>query len=348
MNFNKEITIQGKVIAKQSPVFVIAEAGVNHGGDMVVAKQLIDLACEAGADAVKFQTFRAEHLILKNVQKAPYQKLTTGVCESQMDMLKRLEVTKDQNKKLRDYCNERDIIFLSTPFDEVSLEELDELDMPAYKIASTDLTNLPFLSKIAQKGKPIFLSSGMSYLSEVQMALETIYNYNRDVVLLQCTANYPIKDSEANLKVLETFRRKFDILLGYSDHTVSIGAAPFAVPMGAKVIEKHFTLDKAAEGPDHSASLSPDEFKKFVALIRKVEIFMGCDIKKPTLSEVETRASLQKCLVARRKICKGEAFTVENISAKRTGGKGLSPIYFREIEGLISSEDFDVDEIIRS
>jgi len=325
---------------------VIAEAGVNHGGDIDIAKKLIDLASEAKVDAVKFQTFRAEYLILDSVKKAPYQQKTTKATESQIDMLKELEITKEENLELKRYCEEKNIIFLTTPFDEKSLDELDELDLPAYKIASTDTTNLPFLKKIAQKGKPIFLSTGMTYLSEVEMALEAIYEINKNVVLLQCTANYPIRDDEANLAVIDTFKRCFDILVGYSDHTIGVGAAAFAIPMGAKVVEKHFTLDKSFEGPDHRASLSPNELKEFVKMVRKVDVFMGNNIKKPNLSEIETRASLQKCLVANCEIKMGEIFTEDNIVGKRTGGKGISPIYYKDLVGTKATKNYVTDEII--
>jgi N-acetylneuraminate synthase len=346
MRFNKKINIQGKEISSSSATFIIAEAGVNHGGNMDVAKKLIDLASEAGADAVKFQTFRTEHLILSSVEKAPYQQKTTEATETQMDMLKKLEVTREQNLVLKKYAEEKNIIFLTTPFDECSLDEIDELDLSAYKIASTDTTNLPFLKKVAQKGKPIFLSTGMSYLAEVQMALETIYEYNQDVVLLQCTANYPIKDSEANLAVIETFKENFDVLIGYSDHTIGLGAAAFAIPMGAKVVEKHFTLDKSCEGPDHRASLSPSELKEFIKLVKQVDLFMGSNIKRPNLSEIKTRASLQKCLVANKNIQIGEQFNEENIIGKRTGGIGISPIYYKDIIGIQATRNYQKDEII--
>lgn len=344
--FSKEIAIANKVISSDSPTFVIAEAGVNHGGDMNVALRLIDLAVEAGADAVKFQTFRADSLILKDIQKAPYQLKTTDERETQYGMLKRLEVSHQQNHQLKAYCEKKSIIFLTTPFDEDSLEELDELDLPAYKVASTDTTNIPFLEKIAKKNKPIFLSTGMSFLSEIEIALNAIGRFNKDVVLLHCTANYPIEDNEANLNVINTFREKFDVLLGYSDHTVGVGAAPFAIPMGAKVVEKHFTWDKTLEGPDHLASLSPEELHQFVALVRKVDRYMGSRIKMPTLSETRTRATLQKCLVARTPIEKGELLSLENMVAKRTGGQGISPLYISDIVGTKAQKSFRVDEII--
>ena len=346
MQFNKEIYIEDKLISSISPTFVIAEAGVNHGGDMEIAKQLIDLAVRAKADAVKFQTFKAEHLILRNIQKAPYQKNTTDANESQYDMLKRLEVSREHNLELRQYCLNKGIVFLTTPFDEESLEELDELDLPAYKIASTDTTNLPFLERVAKKDRPVFLSTGMSYLSEVRLALETIYKYNKDVVLLQCTANYPIQDNEVNLAVINTYRENFDILLGYSDHSVGVGAAPFAIPMGAKVVEKHFTLSKSDEGPDHAASLSPDELIDFVKTVRRVDEYIGSNVKEPSPSEINTRRSLQKCMVANRSIQKGELFSEDNLIAKRTGGIGISPINYKNIIGVKSHKAYKKNEVI--
>jgi sialic acid synthase SpsE len=283
---------------------------------------------------------------LDNIQKAPYQKKTTEASESQMDMLKNLEVSREQNIELKKYCIKRKIIFLTTPFDEISLDEIDELDLPAYKIASTDTTNIPFLKKVAKKGKAIFLSTGMSYLSEVKLALETIYEYNKNVVLLQCTANYPIQDDEVNLAVIDTYRDNFDVILGYSDHSVGVGAAPFAIPMGVKVVEKHFTLDKSAKGPDHAASLSPKELIDFVKTIRRVDSYMGSNIKEPSQSEQSTRKSLQKCIVAKQKIKKGEKISEDNIVAKRTGGVGTSPIFYNDLIGTKAIKDFMKNEII--
>jgi N,N'-diacetyllegionaminate synthase len=346
MLFNKKIIIENRVVSKDSPSFIIAEAGVNHGGDIEVAKKLIDLAVVAQADAVKFQTFKADSLILKEIKKAPYQRKTTSVIETQYEMLKRLEVSKNENIELSNYCLSKGIIFLTTPFDEESLNELDDLELPAYKVASTDLTNLPFLIKIAQKGKPIILSTGMSYLSEVKIALDSIYEFNRDVILLQCTANYPIKDSEANLAVLDTYKRNFDILLGYSDHSVGVGAAPFSIPMGAKILEKHFTLDKSMEGPDHSASMNPEELIDFVKTVRKVDEYMGNPIKEPSDSEISTRKSLQKCLVARTDILKGDFFAEKNITAKRTGGIGISPIYTQRMFLKKAKKNYKKNQII--
>ena len=348
MKFNKRISIDGKNIFSGSRTFIIAEAGVNHGGNMNIAKKLIDLAADAGADAVKFQTFKAEHLILNGIKKAPYQQDTTDKSETQFEMLKNLEVTKEQNLKLKDYCIKKGIVFLTTPFDEVSLDELDELDLSAYKVASTDTTNLPFLRKIAKKNKPIILSTGMSYLSEVELALKTIYEFNKDVVLLQCTANYPIQDNEVNLAVINTYRDNFDILLGYSDHSTGVGAAPFAIPMGAKVVEKHFTINKDDEGPDHAASLSPSELIDFINTVRRVDEFMGSSVKEPTLSELGTRKSLQKCLVAKEDIKLGDFYSDENLVAKRTGGVGISPIKFDSLVGVKSPKNYKKNDVIDS
>lgn len=346
MQFNKEILIGKIKISISSKTFIIAEAGVNHGGDISVAKKLINLAVEAGADAVKFQTFKAEQLVLKNVPKALYQQKTTDAEESQFEMLKKLEVTKEQNLELKRYCFEKGVMFLTTPFGESSLNELDDLDLVAYKVASTDITNLPFLKKVAMKKKPIFLSTGMSYLSEIEIALKEIYPINKDVILLQCCANYPIKDEEANLNVINTYKKRFDIMVGYSDHSSGIGAAPYAVAMGAKVIEKHFTLDKAFKGPDHRASLSPAELVLFVNEIRKVEKYLGSGIKLPTISELETRRALLKHLVTTKAIRKGEKFTIDNVGSKRTGGMGVSPIYYKNIIGWEADKDYKADEII--
>jgi len=261
-------------------------------------------------------------------------------------MLKSLEITKNQNKELISYCDRKGIIFLSTPFDEESLDELVDLNIPAFKVASTDTTNLLFLKKIAQTNKPIFLSTGMSYFEEIKLALKEIYPYNKNVVLLQCTANYPIRDNDANLNVIYTFKSKFDILVGYSDHSTGIGASPYAIPLGAKVVEKHFTLNTDESGPDHKASLNPEELKSYVKEIRRVESFMGSYIKEPTNDELETRKSLQKCLVASQKISMNDFFTESNIVAKRTGGFGISPIFYKDLLKKKSSREYNINDII--
>lgn len=346
MQFNQTIKIGNRRISNSDKTFIIAEAGVNHNGDMGTARKMIDVAVNAGADVIKFQTFKTEQLILKGVGKAPYQRLTTASKESQYEMLKRLELTKEQTKELMAYCEKSGILFLSTPFEKTSLDELDELGVCGFKVAATDITNIQFLRQIAEKGKPMILSAGMCYLEEVRKALKAIWPINKDVVLLQCTANYPIRDSEANINVIRTFKREFEILTGYSDHSQGVGASPFAVVAGAKVIEKHFTLDKNMEGPDHRASVTPGELKQLVSDIRRAEMYLGDGVKMPTCSEQTTRRSLQKYLVARQNIKRGEQFTEVNISAKRTGGKGISALYFDDVIGNMAGRDFGIDEII--
>ncbi len=346
MNFNKTIQIADKVLEQNGKTFIIAEAGVNHGGDMNLAKKLVDLAVEAGVDAVKFQAFRTSDLIIDNVEKAPYQTKTTSKTESQTDMLKKLELKKEQYIELKEYCESKNIIFLITPFDETSLLELEEIGVVAYKVASTDTTNLPFLKKIAQTQKPVFLSTGMTYLNEIQAALEEIHVYNKNIVLMQCTANYPISDDEANLNVIKTFQNNFDILVGYSDHSIGIGAAPYAIPMGVCMIEKHFTINKEDEGPDHLASLDPEELKQLVVEVRRIEHYLGSFDKVPTASEMNTRKSLQKNLVAKTRILEGEILSESNVIAKRTGGEGISPIDYKQVFGQKANKSFNTNEII--
>lgn len=346
MNFSHAIKIGNKVISDVDRTFIIAEAGVNHNGDIGLAKRLIDAALEAGVDAVKFQSFKTKNLILRNTEKAPYQKKTSVSEESQFDMLKNLELTKEQTRELLDYCQKKELIFLSTPFEKASLDELDELGVPAFKIAATDLTNIQFLRQAAEKGKPIILSAGMCYLEEVRCALEAIYPINKDVILLQCTANYPIQDAEANIGVIRTFKEKFDMLVGYSDHSQGVGAAPYATVLGAKVIEKHFTLDKTLHGPDHKASVTPDELIQLVQDIRRAECYLGSGEKMPTCSEQMTRKALQKCMVAAQPIKAGEKFSEENIVAKRTNGEGISALYYDSILNTAAYRDYNVDDII--
>lgn len=346
MKFHREIKIGNKVISDSERVFIVAEAGVNHNGSIDLAKELIDAAAESGVDAVKFQTFKTDGLILKNIEKAPYQKVTTNSGETQYEMLKHLELKREQTKELMEYCSRRNIIFLSTPFEKESLDELDELGVAAFKVAATDLTNIQFLRQVAGKGKPVILSAGMCYMEEVRKVLEAIYVINQDIILLQCTSNYPIQDSEANISMIRTFKDSYDILVGYSDHSQGVGASPYAAALGAKVIEKHFTLDRNLEGPDHKASVTPDELKQLVADIRKVEAYLGDGIKIPTCSEQQTRKSLQKCFVAGRGIHKGELFTDENIVAKRTDGIGISALYYDAVIGKRAARDYQKDEII--
>ena len=345
-NFNKSIQIGNNILSETSKTFIIAEAGVNHNGDIAIAKEMIDVAVECGVDAVKFQSFKTEHLILKDVNKAAYQKQTTSKDESQYEMLKKLEVSINQMAEIKAYCEKRGITFLSTPFEEYSLDDLFDIGVDAFKIAATDLTNVKFLRQVAAKKKPIILSAGMCYLEEVERALSVISEINKDVILLQCTANYPILDSEANISVIKTFKDRFDMLVGYSDHSSGVGASPYAVAVGAKVIEKHFTLDKGMKGPDHKASVTPDELKLLVSDIRRVEDYIGNGKKMPSLSEQFTRQALQKCLVASESIKCGDLFSNDNITAKRTNGEGISALYYDEVVGRVATKDYEQDQLI--
>lgn len=346
MKFSQAIVIGNKKISLTSSTFIIAEAGVNHNGNLDIAKKLIDGAKDAKADAVKFQAFRTSSLILKGVKKAPYQVKTTPIQESQFSMLQKLELTKEQYLELQDYCKKRKILFLITPFDETSLEELESLHLPAYKISSTDATNIAFLKKIAQKQKPILLSTGMTYLHELKTVLKEIQVLNPNIILLQCTSNYPIRNEEAHLKVIQTYQQTFGIITGYSDHSEGMGAAPYAVALGAKVIEKHLTLDKNLKGPDHRASLNPQEFKQMVEEIRKVEMYLGSKEKYPTSSELKNRKFLQKYFVSTTDIKKGTLFSEKNVALKRTGGKGICAFYYSKVIGKSSKRDYKSNECV--
>lgn len=346
MKFSKTIFLGEHKISENGKVFFIAEAGVNHCGDLHCALKLIDLAKRAGADAVKFQSFQAESLVLPTVERAVYQRRAIKAGASQFEMLKSLEFGPEKMRRLKRYCDQRGILILITFFEEQSLEACADMDLAAFKVASTDITNLPFLRRIAKKRKPIILSTGMACLKEVELALREIHPYNRDVILLQCTANYPIKDEDAHLRVMETFRKKFDILVGYSDHSSGVGAAPYAAAFGACVVEKHFTFDKSLAGPDHKASLDPNELAQCIREIRRVEKFLGSPEKKLTLDEKSNRRHLQKCLVAACEIREGDRFSERNVIAKRTGGKGLSPIRCRHVWGRRARRAFRKDEVI--
>ena len=346
MKFKREIEIDHFIISDHSPAYIIAEAGVNHNGDRAMAERLIDAAAEAGVNAVKFQSFKPEQLVLRNASNAPYQKKTTACEESQFQMLKALEMGIQEMKLLQEYAKKKGLTFLSTPFEKESMLELCKMGVPAFKIAATDLTNIQFLRQIAKAGKPMILSAGMCYLEEVYKALEAIYEYNDQVILLQCSANYPIQDNEANLRVIDTLKEEFDILVGYSDHSVGIGASPYAAVKGARVIEKHFTLDKELAGPDQRASVTPKELAQLVREVRRAEQYLGNGIKMPTCSEQFTRKSLQKYLVVKKSIPCGEPFTDDNIVAKRTDGKGISAIYVDDVLNTTAKRDYEPDDII--
>ena len=342
----KTLKIGDRIIGAEAPPYVIAEIGVNHNGDMKLAEKMVSEAAGAGADGIKFQNFKPESLILEGVSKAPYQKETTSSEETQMQMLSRLTMRAGELAELKACCESYGSDFLCTPFDQPSLVELEEMKPVAYKVASTDTTNLPFLREMAATGRPILFSTGMTYMSELEMVVREIRRYHDQIVVLHCTANYPIENDEADLACMPVLASALDTLVGYSDHTVGIGASPYAVMFDACVIEKHFCLDRNMEGPDQRCSLEPDELKQLVEEVHRAWEFRGSDLKMPTVSELETRKSLQKCLVAAGPIAAGEAFSNENLTAKRTGGDGISPLYIDRIVGREAPCDFAKDDII--
>lgn len=349
----KPIKINGKLISKNNPCFIIAEAGVNHNGSLETAKKLVDAAKNAGADAVKFQTFKSEDLVTKGTSMAEYQEKNIGSSESQLQMLKKLELNYNDFKALKKYCDEKGIIFLSTPHTEDAIDFLDPL-VPAYKIGSGDLTNIPFLKEVAKKRKPIILGTGMSTMKEVKEALNAIYEEgNKEVIMLHCTTNYPCPKNEVNFRAMQTMQKELDCSVGYSDHTLGIDVPQMAVKLGAVVIEKHFTLDRGMEGPDHKASLEPSELKEMVAKIKNGnyknieldEIALGSKEKKPAESEIENAKVARKSVVASKNIAKGEKLSFENLTIKRPG-TGLMPREIYSIAGKNAAEDIKKDEII--
>jgi N,N'-diacetyllegionaminate synthase len=327
------VQIGNKLIGPAQPVFVIAEAGVNHNGDLKMARALIDVAVEAGADAVKFQTFQADRLVTPNAPKAEYQLQTTGEAESQLEMLRRLELSPNAHRELQSYCYERGILFLSTPFDQEAVDLLDGLGVPAFKISSGDLTNSPLLEYVASKGKPVILSTGMSELSELIEAVSVLNTAGcENPVLLHCVSNYPAQPSEVNLRAMLTMRSAFDVPVGFSDHTEGIDVALAAVALGACVIEKHFTLDRTLTGPDHRASLEPAELRELVRSIRRVETALGSGRKMPSASEVETAKVARRSLVAAHDIPAGATLEREMVVLRRPG-TGMSPAMLETLRG---------------
>ena len=331
---------------KKNKTFIIAEAGVNHNGSFELAKQLVDKAVWAGADCIKFQTFNSKNLVSKNAQKADYQKKTTDSSESQLEMLKKLELSKEEFIELRDYCNQKGIMFLSTPFDLESIDFLASIGVKTWKVPSGEITNYPFLRAIGKRKESVIMSTGMCTLVEVRNALNVLTEFGTtDITLLHCTTEYPAPYDSVNLNAMLTLQNEFSYRVGYSDHTNGIEVPVAAVAMGASVIEKHFTLDKKMEGPDHKASLEPNELKQMVQSIRNVELALGDGIKKPSEAEKKNIAIARKSIVAACDIKKGEMFTEENLTAKRPGN-GISPMNWAEVLGKIAKRDFSEDEII--
>lgn len=327
-------------------VFIIAEAGVNHNGSIELAKRLIDEAARVGADAVKFQSFRAEKLVTDAAQKADYQKETTGKAESQFEMLKKLELDYEKHRELMDYADKRKILFLSSPFDPESIDLLDELGLSLFKIPSGEITNYPYLVKIARLEKKVILSTGMADLGEVEDAIEVLEsNGCKDITILHCNTEYPTPMADVNLLAMKTMEKAFGLPVGYSDHTLGIEIPVAAAAMGASVIEKHFTLDKTMPGPDHRSSLEPHEFSDMVLAIRNIELAMGDGRKKASSSEGKNKEAVRKSIVASREIKAGELLTEENLTVKRPG-TGLSPMLWNQVIGRKAFKEFKKDECI--
>lgn len=327
-------------------VFIIAEAGVNHNGSLELAKKLVDAAKEAGADCVKFQTFISKNIVSKNAVKAEYQKLQTQADESQYDMLKKLELTFGEFVELNEYCKSKDIEFMSTAFDFDSIDFLCSLEMSKWKIPSGDITNLPYLIKIAKLNRPVILSTGMSTVNDINDAINVLKdNGVVELTVLHCTTEYPTPFNDVNLKAMLAIKDEFGVKIGYSDHTRGIEVPIAAVALGATVIEKHFTLDRNMEGPDHKASLEPNELKAMVDSIRNIESALGDGMKQPTKSEKKNMAIARKSIIAKRHIKLGEIFTEENLTVKRPGD-GISPMRWFDIIGKVALRDFEEDELI--
>jgi len=328
-------------------IFIIAEAGVNHNGRLDLAYKLVDVAKEAGADAIKFQTFNAESLVSSKTPKAEYQKIDKSSDESQLEMIKKLEISFDDFTKIKKYCDSKQIMFLSTPFDHPSIDFLYNL-VDFYKIPSGEIINYPYLRHIAAKNKPIIMSTGMANLGEVEEAINTIKTVNSKAIiyLLHCTTNYPAFYEEVNLKAMQTLSDAFKIPVGYSDHTLSIEISIGAAALGARIIEKHFTLDRELPGPDHTASLEPGELKEMIKAIRNIEKALGDGIKKPNKSEIEIRKVARKSLIAARDINAGEIIKKSDVIIKRPG-TGIPPKYQEVIVGMRILQDIKRDDFFK-
>lgn len=329
-------------------VFIIAEAGVNHNGSIELAKKLIDVAVEAGVDAVKFQTFKTENLVSKNAEKADYQKVTTSKNESQFDMIKKLELDVPTHNELISYCNSKNIMFLSTPFDHDSICLLNNLGLQIFKIPSGEITNLPYLRHIGSLKKEVILSTGMSTIGEIESALSVLISSGTkkdDITILHANTMYPTPMDDVNLKAMNTIGNTFDSKYGYSDHTLGIEVDIAAVAMGASCIEKHFTLDKNMKGPDHKASLEPNELISMVKAIRNIELALGSSIKKPSKSEYPNISIARKSIVANCEIKEGDILTESKLSIKRPGN-GISPMDWDKVVNSVAQKDYHKDELI--
>lgn len=337
-----------KNILELKKVFIIAEAGVNHNGDMDLARGMIDEAAKAGADAVKFQSFKTEKLVCQGAPKAEYQKQNTGQEGSQFDMLKKLELDVAAHKELQAHCHERNVEFISSPFDLDSVDLLGRMKLDIIKIPSGEITNLPYLRKVGALKRRVILSTGMAELAEIKSAIDVLMKAGTPksaIIILQCHTDYPTSYEHVHLKAMQAMKDAFGVHVGLSDHTLGIEVPIAAVALGAQVIEKHFTLDKNMQGPDHQASLEPREFRQMVDAIRNVEKALGEREKKPTVNELKNRAIVRKSIVAAQNIKKGETFSESNIAAKRPA-TGLSPMQWDNVLGQKAKRDFTENEVI--
>jgi N,N'-diacetyllegionaminate synthase len=328
---------------------IIAEAGVNHNGDLGLAFQLVDAAADAGADYIKFQTFRAHELVTHGASKAAYQQKTNGAVESQFEMLRKLELTADNHKLLIQHCKQRNIKFLSTAFDNASIDFLAELGLDFIKIPSGEVTNVPYLRRIGSIQKPVILSTGMATMAEIEFAIDTLENSGlrrNELTILHCNTEYPTPMADVNLRAMLSIRDAFKVSVGYSDHTLGIEVPIAAVAMGATIIEKHFTVDRGLPGPDHAASLEPDELKAMVSSIRNIEQALGDGIKRPSASESPNREVVRKSIVAKTTIRRGAKFNEHNLSVKRPG-TGICPRMWDVLIGRTAGQDYQPDELIR-
>ena len=333
---------------KIHPTTIIAEAGVNHNGSIDIAKKLIDVATDSGADFVKFQTFKTEALVTRTANIAKYQKDLTETGKSQFNLLKKLELNRVEHEELIQDCEKKGIRFLSTAFDHESIDLLAELNIPFFKIPSGEITNLPYLRHIGRMGKPVIMSCGMATLVEIQDALNVIQEAGTEkdqITILHCNTEYPTPMEDVNLKAMHTIRDELGVDVGYSDHTLGIEIPTAAVALGATIIEKHFTLDRTMSGPDHAASLEPDELKAMVAAIRNIEKAMGNGVKKPSPSEMKNIPITRKSIVAKKLIKKGEIYTEDNLAVKRSG-MGISPMEWDRVLGKKSRQNFNSDDLI--
>ena len=329
-------------------VFIIAEVGVNHNGSIELAKKLIDVACNAGVDAVKFQTFKAKNITTKNSKKAIYQIEKNKIHETQQDMLKKLELNIEAHKELMSYCRSKKITFLSSAFDIESIDLLNDLGLDILKIPSGEITNLPYLRHIGKLNKKIILSTGMSTIEEVREALNLLIcsgTKKNNITVLHANTEYPTSMKDVNLRAMQTIGNELNINFGYSDHTLGIEIDIAAVAMGACCIEKHFTLDRSMQGPDHKASLEPNELKEMVSAIRNIELALGNGIKLPSESEIKNKEVVRKSIVAKIKIKKGEFLSEKNLTVKRPG-VGINPMKWDSIKGTRAKKDYDQDELI--